>query len=224
MTCIHWSERISFLLLLHLSCWNVPLHSRGGGYQNNLAYIPRINSLIRVCWAMRKQPFRREEVEAWLQVFLISQHLVRVEKHQEGHSEKKSQLQTNTKQFLVFCSRMSAFVLAQTAGYKVAKLSVIKITQHTSDLVLVTMVIAEHLSWGWKRRKLQASVGSRISTMHQLCVRSFEWHLLFSGFSQEGFERISSSPTGVRRYLIRRICSSCRGNSYRDSFTKRQLN
>lgn len=47
VTCIHWSERNSFLLLLHLSRWNVPLHSRGGGYQNNLAYIPRITQ-----WSM----------------------------------------------------------------------------------------------------------------------------------------------------------------------------
>lgn len=47
VTCIHWSERDSFLLLLHLSRWNVPLHSRGGGYQNNLAYIPWITQ-----WSM----------------------------------------------------------------------------------------------------------------------------------------------------------------------------
>lgn len=52
VTCIHRSERNSFLLLLHLSRWNVPLHSRGGGYQNNLAYIPWI-TLRSMCIELR---------------------------------------------------------------------------------------------------------------------------------------------------------------------------
>lgn len=36
-----------FLLLLHLSFWNVPSHSHGGGYQDNLAYMPGVTQ-----WSM----------------------------------------------------------------------------------------------------------------------------------------------------------------------------
>lgn len=99
VTCIYRSERDSFLLLLHLSCWNAPLHSQGGRYQNNLAYIPRITRWS-VCIELKgKQWSHWVEVGQWgsrAEVCPFSSASLRFENYQESHMREREKPSVDT--------------------------------------------------------------------------------------------------------------------------------
>lgn len=147
--CFQWPAsteawEASFLLLLHLSRWNVPLQCWGGGFQNNLAYIPWITQWS-MCIELNNDSTEKDELgwgisisPQWELIIIKAVTEREREKHYFDKSQPNKETIQRTKLFKYSHSRYNHSVCAQKLTFgsnsRVTQQSVIRISRKPQTL------------------------------------------------------------------------------------------